>query len=55
MSIEYLENLKEKYTEQYEYFNTMGFNHLASDYREMISAIDQMIDYIKKVSEENKI
>ena len=53
MTIEILENLKIKYTDKREYFKAIDFPIIASDYEEMITTIDQVIEHLKNTSTSN--
>ncbi len=47
MTVEHLETLKTKYTAKRDYFKKLDFNNLASDFDEMVKAVEQMIEYVK--------
>ena len=48
MTLEYLEEQKDRYQKRAEYFSAMDFSHLASDFRDMVDLIGQMEEYIKE-------
>ncbi len=51
MTVERLNEQKEKYQQKAEYFKKIGFDNLASDFQGVVDLISEMEDYIKE--EEN--
>jgi len=48
MTIEYLNEQKEKYQQKAEYFKKIGFDNLASDFQGIVGLIGEMENYIKE-------
>lgn len=54
MTLEHLNEQKEKYLEKVEYFKRISFNNLAADFQSVVDLIEEMEKYIKeKENEEN--
>ena len=43
MTLEQYIELKEKYTKKHTYFLNLGFDNIAADFKEMISALENII------------
>jgi hypothetical protein len=48
MTIEYLNEQKEKYQQKAEYFKKIGFDNLASDFQGVVDLIGEMENYIRE-------
>ena len=48
MTIEYLSEQKTKYQQKSEYFKNIGFEHLATDFQDVVDLIGKMENYIKE-------
>jgi hypothetical protein len=48
MTLEYLNEQKEKYQQKQAYFNNIAFEHLATDFQGVVDLIEQMENYIKE-------
>ena len=48
MITEYLEEKKTYYEGKYNYFNNIGFEHLATDFKGVADLIGEMENYIKE-------
>lgn len=48
MTLEYLNEQKEKYEKRQEYFKKLGFDILASDFQSVVSLIKEMEKHIKE-------
>lgn len=46
MTIEYLNEKKEKYQHQVEYFKKIGFDNLSADFQSVVDLIGEMENYI---------
>jgi hypothetical protein len=53
MTIEYLNEQKEKYKQRAEYFKKIGFDNLASDFQGIVGLIGEMENYISANTEIN--
>lgn len=48
MTLEHLNEQKEKYLEKVEYFKRISFDHLAADFQGIVDLIEEMEEYIKE-------
>jgi hypothetical protein len=48
MTLEYLNEQKQKYAQKYEYFKTISFDNLAADFQNVVNLIDDMEKYMKE-------
>lgn len=48
MTLEYLNEKKEQYQQKQEYFQTIGFEHLAEEFQGIVDLIGEMENYIKE-------
>ena len=48
MTIDYLNSQKEKYQQKQEYFQKLGFDNLASDFKEVVDLINKMEKYVEE-------
>ena len=48
MTLEYLNEQKEKYSQRIKYFKNIGFDALATDFQCIVDLIDEMENYIKE-------
>lgn len=48
MTLEYLNEQKEKYEKRQEHFKKLGFDILASDFQSVVSLIKEMENHIKE-------
>ena len=46
MTLEYLEEQKFKYQQKQEYFNNIGFDRLAEDFKDVVTLIEDMINHL---------
>lgn len=49
MTLEYLNEQKEKYQQKQTYFKNIGFDALATDFQGIVDLIGEMENYINKV------
>lgn len=49
MTLEYLNEQKEKYQQKQTYFKNIGFDTLAADFQVVVDLIKEMENYINKV------
>lgn len=48
MTLEYLQEQKERYQKKADYFSAIDFSNLANDFQNMIGLINEMENYIKE-------
>jgi hypothetical protein len=48
MTLEYLKEQKEKYQQNVDYFNKLGFDTLTSDFQDIVNLIGEMENYMKE-------
>lgn len=48
MTTEYLSEQKTKYRKKSEYFKNIGFEHLVTDFQDVVCLIGEMENYIKE-------
>ena len=48
LTLEYIAEQKTKYQESAEYYQKLGFDRLASDYKNMVVVLNSMEDYLKE-------
>lgn len=48
MTLEYLAEQKLKYQDKADYFKSIGFDNLASEFQGIVNLISEMEDYIKE-------
>ena len=48
MTLDYLNEQKLKYQQKQEYFEKISFDHLATDFKEVVDLIEEMEKYIKE-------
>ena len=54
MTIEYLEELKKKYSAKQAYFKSIEFEHLAADFEDFLTVIDWLIANLPENSSNNQ-
>ena len=54
MTLEYLNEQKEKYQQKQSYFKNIGFDTLAADFQGIVGLIGEMENYIKEKENEKE-
>lgn len=54
MTLEYLEQQKEKYQSKSDYFSAIEFNNLANVFKNVVDLIEEMEEYIKQEQSQEK-
>lgn len=55
MTLEYLNEQKEKYQKKQAYFANIVFDNLAADFQDVVDLIGEMENYIKEKENEKKV